>query len=109
MNEVNNLLDALAERITPERRDAVNAVLALELTGQHGGTWTIDARKESQLGLLEGAPTAHGLEARTTATMSAEDFVRLVKGELKAPLAVMMGRLKLRGDMGLAMRIAQLF
>jgi hypothetical protein len=102
-------LRSLAKRLTPERFAQVDAVLALELTGREPGQYTLDCRSPSGGGLLPGLPDAHGLTARTSARMDSDDFVRLARGKLKPHIAVLTGRMRLKGDLGLATRLGGLF
>ena len=44
-----------------------------------------------------------------TLTMAASDYLDLVNGKLNPQMAFMSGKLKIAGDMGLAMKMAQLF
>ena len=108
MSEVNDYLEKLRTRLTPERLEMLDAVIGLELTGGTGGTFTLDARKGVGQGVLTGTPQAHGLEPQLFVTMSHGDFVRLAKGELTAPMAALTGKLKLKGDMSYAMKLAQI-
>lgn len=108
MSEANDYLEKLRTRLTPERLEALDAVIGLELTGETGESFTVDARKGVGQGLLEGTPEAHGLEPKLLVTVSRGDFVRLARGELSATMAALTGRLKLRGDMSYAMKLAQI-
>ena len=103
-----DVIDALRARLTPERLARIDEVLALEVTGDDGGAYTLDARPGGA-GLLEGPPESHGLTARLSATVSGENFVRLARGELKPHWAALSGKLRLRGDLGYAARLAALF
>ncbi len=47
-------------------------------------------------------------EAACTLTMSPENFQKLVTGDLNPMMAVMSGKVKISGDMGLAMKIQSL-
>jgi hypothetical protein len=49
--------------------------------------------------LAKGAPVA----AKVTLTLSLPNFIRLIAGKLNGQLAFMTGKLKLSGDMGVAM------
>ena len=42
-------------------------------------------------------------------TLAAPDFLRLITGKLNGVNAFMSGKLKLKGDMGLAMKLGSLF
>ena len=48
-------------------------------------------------------------DAAVTLTASAETFQDMMSGDLNPTAAFMSGKLKLKGDMGLAMRIGSLF
>jgi putative sterol carrier protein len=41
--------------------------------------------------------------------MSAQDWLDMVSGKLSGQMAFMSGKLKLKGDMGLAMKVGGLF
>ncbi len=47
--------------------------------------------------------------AQCTVKMSTENFIKLMNGEMNAMGAYMMGRLKIDGDMGIAMKLANIF
>lgn len=48
-------------------------------------------------------------EADTTIEVSPEDFQQLLDGDLNPMGAVMAGKIKIKGDMGLAMKLQSLF
>ena len=81
----------------------IAAVYKFVLNGPNGGTWIVDLRKDT-LGVRED-----NSEAKCTVSMSDENFVKLVTGQLKAETAFMTGKLKLYGDMGLAIKLGKLF
>ncbi|GAB4125241.1 MAG: SCP2 sterol-binding domain-containing protein [Raineya sp.] len=47
-------------------------------------------------------------EAVCTVSLSAADAVKLIEGNLNAMNAFMMGKVKVKGDMGVAMKVMQL-
>lgn len=49
------------------------------------------------------------LDAECTFDVSTKNALKLMDGELNAMMAYMMGKLKIEGDMGIAMKIAQTF
>ncbi len=84
----------------PDKAKAINAVYQFNITGDLGGTWTVDCT----------APEAKEGPARTpgcTFTISDKDFVDIVLGKLHGQLAFMSGRLKVGGNMVLAMRLQE--
>ena len=50
-----------------------------------------------------------GEEADTTIEASEDTFMRIVRGDQNPTSAFMTGKLKVRGDMGKAMKLQQLF
>ena len=48
-------------------------------------------------------------EADTTITTSEESFMAIVRGEQNPTTAYMTGKLKIKGDMGAAMKLQKLF
>ena len=101
-----SILQNFNARLNPDTLEQLNAVFSLELTGEGGGVWTIDARKDEGAGVLEGHPDAHGLYPNLRARISAVDFVRISEGKLKAQAAVMTGKLVLKGDLAYAYKLA---
>ena len=48
-------------------------------------------------------------DADVTLTLSGENFEGLIDGTLNPQMAFMMGKLKIEGDMGLALKLANIF
>lgn len=80
-----------------------------------GGAWLPGKRVKFDFGetgvlLLDGvaeAVTNDDGEADATIRISFDNFKKLAKGELGATAAFMMGKLKVAGDMGVAMQLQQ--
>ena len=84
----------------PETSKAVNAVYEFNITGDGGGVWTVDLTKEP------GTVTAGSSgAAKCTVTCASADFMNIVSGKMNAQMAFMSGKLKIKGDMGLAMKL----
>ncbi|MFQ5458042.1 MAG: SCP2 sterol-binding domain-containing protein [Myxococcota bacterium] len=84
----------------PDKAKSIDAVYQFNITGDNGGTWTVDCRLPEA---KEGPAAAPGC----TFTMSDTDFVDLVLGKLHGQLAFMSGRLKVGGNLALAMKLQQ--
>ena len=96
----------IPKRLTakPEVAKDINAVLHFNITGDGGGTWTVDTTKASDW-VSNGA---NG-DAKMTITASAADFEKIINKQLSAQTAAMTGKLKFKPmDMGLAMKLAKL-
>ena len=87
-------------RQEPQRIAGLNATFQFDLTGDGGGTWhVVLANGDGQL--IEGPAENPGV----TFELAADDFVALTEGRLNGTSAFMSGKLKIKGDMGLAMRL----
>ena len=67
------------------------------------GQWTVRV-DDGQVSVAEGAE-----EADTTISASQETFEKIVAGEQNPTTAYMTGKLKIKGDMGAAMKLQKLF
>jgi putative sterol carrier protein len=80
-----------------------------------GGAWLPGKRVKFDFGntgviLLDGVAEVVSntdQDADTTIRISFDNFKKLAKGELNATTAFMMGKLKVAGDMGVAMQLQQ--
>ena len=80
----------------------INAIYQFCLSGDEGGDWTLDLKvPEVRVGLDEGADC--------TVHMETSDFMDMVSGKLPGPAAFMQGKLRLDGDIALAMKLQELF
>ncbi len=97
----NRIAGRLADK--PEIATDINSVYQFELTGDEAGNWTIDLTKGSDY-IAEGTHD----DPAVTITMDSGDFVSMVNGELAPQMAFMTGKLKLKGEMGLALKLQQI-
>jgi putative sterol carrier protein len=97
--------DKIARKLQdkPEISKAVNAVYEFNITGDNGGVWTVDLTKEP--GVV--TPGSSG-NAKCTVTCAANDFVNIVSGKMNPQMAFMSGKLKIKGDMALAMKLTKI-
>ena len=103
LNEIFTQKIAGKLQANPDLASSVNASYVFDLTGEDGGQWTLDLTKpggEVKQGAIE--------DANLTVTMSASDFVKLVEGSLNPQMAFMSGKLKIKGDMPLALKLQQI-
>ena len=104
MSTVKESFDLMASRFKPDRAQGLNAVIQYEISGEGGGSWYVIIK--------DGACTvAAGTAANPTLTLTiaGRDWLDMLAGKLSGQMAFMSGKLKLRGDMGLAMRLGSIF
>ncbi len=102
--EVQTIFTEMPSRLNASAAAGLDAVIQYDLTGDAGCSYHC-AIKDGAAVVTEGnhdAPTM-------TVTMDAADFVDLIGGKLDGMSAFMGGKLKIGGDMGLAMKMQNLF
>merc|ERR1712142_256181 len=77
------------------------AVYEFEVTGEVPGKWFLDLKNGSGASGKGDCP----VPADVKFTMKSEDFFKMFSGSLKPTTAFMMGKMKLSGDMGKAMKL----
>ena len=97
-------MDARVQKIVTEMGDRLGANSGLGGTlrfdfGEPGSVF-IDGKSQPNT-VADGA----GKSADCTITVSLETFEKMVKGELDGTSAFMQGKLRVAGDMGLAMKL----
>jgi putative sterol carrier protein len=95
------------EKRAAENTDAAtapNAVYQFNITGDGGGQYNLDLKK-GKTGDFVGQGTHDSPGA--TITVSAEDWLGMINGTLNPMQAFMSGKIKIDGDMTLAMSLQQ--
>ena len=81
----------------PEKAKAIGATYKFVIDG--AGTWVVD--------LANVAVTESDGDAACTVEVASDDFSAILDKTLNAQMAFMSGKLKIKGDMGLAMKLGQ--
>jgi putative sterol carrier protein len=98
---VQEFFDGLGERADAEKTAGMNNSYLFDIEG--AGQWLV-AVADGAVSVTEG-----GGEADTTIQTSEENFLSISRGELNPTTAYMTGKLKIKGDMGAAMKLQKLF
>jgi len=93
--------DTLETRVDPARTAGMNNSYLFDIEG--AGTWKVDVQ-DGNVAVTEGAE-----DADVTISTSEETFEKITSGEQNATSAYMTGKLKVKGDMGAAMKLQKLF
>jgi putative sterol carrier protein len=94
---VSEAADALKQRLSG--KSALGSTLKFDLGGD--GAIYVDGKS------AENTVSQKNDAADCTISMSLEDLNALMKGELQPTAAFMQGKMKVDGDMGVAMRLSQ--
>ncbi|MCY4018353.1 MAG: SCP2 sterol-binding domain-containing protein [Chloroflexi bacterium] len=103
-DEVKNIFPNMAERFLPEKADGINATILFDLSGHNGGMFWLK---------ISSGSIEHGegeiAEPEMTLKASADDWHAVSTGQMNAMQAFMTGKLKILGDMSLAMKLQTMF
>ena len=98
---VKEFLEGLPDRVDKSRTAGMNNSYVFDIEG--AGAWTVKVT-DGSVSVSEGAE-----DADCTISGSEETFMRIVRGEQNATTAYMSGKIKVKGDMGAAMKLQKLF
>lgn len=102
--QAKQLIDQLIANFPPEKAAGLEAEIQLNLSGEGGGKWIIKI-SGGKVAAAEGQASS----PRLTITASLADINAIAEGKLDGMAAFMQGKIKLDGDVGLAMRMVGLF
>jgi len=102
---VSELMEKMPGAFIPEKAQGVNALIHFKFTGAEPGEWNA-AIKDGKVDVAQGAPPG---PANMTLTADSTDYVKIFTGELDGMQAFMQGKVKLAGDLNLAMKLMQMF
>ena len=101
MPTAQEFFEALPSRVTPDRIVGMNNTYVFDIEG--AGAWTV-AIADGAIEVTEGIG-----DADCTFSASEESFAKIVAGEQNPTTAYMTGKLKIKGDMGAAMKLQKIF
>ena len=105
MNKVEEIFQNMEQKLLERKEKLTNvgALVKFDISGPDGGKWIVDLNNET-LGVREGDE-----EANCTFTASDDNFVKLINREIKPETAILTGKVKISGDLMLAMQLSELF
>jgi len=102
---INQLMEKMPGAFLPEKAQGVNATVHFKFTGEEASEWNA-AIANGKCDVVQGAPAD---KPTMTLTADSGDYIKLFTGELDGMQAFMQGKLKLGGDLNLAMKLMQMF
>lgn len=82
----------------------LNATYLFDVSGANGGKWTLEI-KNGKCELKAGSCSSPSV----TISIAEQDWLAIYKGKLNSQMAFMMGKLRVSGDMSLAMKLQSIF
>ena len=101
MDNPREFFETLETRVDPSKAAGLTATYLFEI--EDAGNWTVDV-DDGKVSVSE-----NGGDADCTISTSSETFMKIANGEQNPTAAYMSGKLKVKGDMGQAMKLQKLF
>ena len=101
---IKEILDALPDKLDKDVAEDLDAIYQFDLRGEQGGQYHLFVQKGTCV-VKEGIHA----DPHVTLSMSGEDCIRVLNGQLSGMMMAMSGRMQVTGDIGLAMQLKSLF
>lgn len=102
--EIKSIFPEMVDRLIPEKADGVNVTIQFDLSGDNGGMFWVK---------IENGAAASGEGEIDSPAMTlkadADDWYAVSTGQLNAMQAFMSGKIKIQGDMSIAMKMQTMF
>lgn len=102
-NSAAQVFEVVGRRVTDDIKKEINAVMSFIISGD---AWSVDASAERPLSVARGETQQ---PADVTFITDEETFLKMAKGEVKAANAFMSGKLKVKGNLAVAMKAEKIF
>ncbi len=104
VDEIREYMAKMPELFIPEKAADIEAVIQLDLSGDNGGQWYFNIA-DGECQMTEGAADNPAMTLKATA----DDLYGVFMGETNAMAAFMQGKIKVAGDMSLALKMQTMF
>lgn len=92
----------LPNRFNPNKTKGVDVTVQIDIAGPSGGEWTVTI-KDQKLEVKEGTHPSPTL----VINMAAKDYMDVVNGKMSGEKAFLTGKLRLKGNLVLAMKLRE--
>ena len=103
-NPIAEFLTTLPDRVSAGAISGLSAVFQFVDTDDDGGVWAVTI-VNGHMAVSEGAAG----NADIILTAETSDWARMVSGTLRSQEAILIGRLRIRGDVTLAIKLQSIF
>ncbi|MBN1992922.1 MAG: SCP2 sterol-binding domain-containing protein [Anaerolineae bacterium] len=103
-DDVQEIFAKMPAAFLPDKAAGLNKTILIDLNGEGGGQWALKIA-DGQISVSEGQIDSPNLALR----MAASDYVALVNGQANPMNLFMAGKIKVEGDVMLAMKFQEMF
>lgn len=96
------VFDEMKKRLTKEKAQKINASFLFDIAGEK---WLVDLTKDQE---SEWVKKTEGDAQCTITVKESDDWVKLASGKMNPTMAFMQGKIKVKGDMSLALKLQSL-
>jgi len=96
------MTETIKTSFIPEKAEGVDTVIQLKLTGAQAADWYLVV-KDQKCESIEGVHP----EPKMTMTVDSENYIKMAIGEMDATMAFLRGKVKVTGDMSVALKMGQ--
>jgi len=104
MPTVKETFEAMAGRFRSDKASGTTAVIQYDVSGDGGGTWHAVIKDGACMVNSGSAPNPN-----LTLSIAGQDWLDMLSGKQSGQMLFMSGKLKVKGDMGLAMKLGSMF
>ncbi len=101
---VKEAFDRMPTAFNKDAAKGLDAVYQFDLSGDGGGKWFVTIKNET-CEVKEGSHPSPNI----TISMAAPDYLDMVTGKANGQMLFMSGKLRIAGDLGLALRMQTIF
>lgn len=101
-SEAAKVFAAVQQKVTDELKAEINAVMSFVISGD---SWYVDANSERPLKVARGEAD----KSDVTIITDEDTFLKMASGDVKAASAFMSGKLKIKGNLAIAMKAEKIF
>jgi putative sterol carrier protein len=99
-----SIMDQVIRLFNPERAAGIDAAVQFYISGDQGGDWFAVIRNQ-ELTVAQGTVP----NPKLTFKANSQDIVNMFNGKANPMQAYMQGKVQVQGDLGLAMKLAEVF
>jgi putative sterol carrier protein len=103
-NNLQSIMNHVIQLFNPEKAAGIDAAIQFFISGDEGGEWFAIIRNK-ELSVSQGTIP----NPKLTLKANSMDIVNMFNGKLNPMQAYMQGKIQAQGDLGLAMRMAEVF